>query len=170
MAAGWSGRNFESQQRWKPYLNILKEMWEGGSTATEISAATGGEFSRNAVIGKAHRMGFKQPPKGISPKAPRNQPRKRVLVGAAVRNTVSWAVRTIRPARVETRVRPSVAVLDPKRVGIGIMALTATSCRAIIGNGSDGLALYCGDKIDRHSFCAGHCAMYFQPMEVRRKR
>jgi len=36
----------------------LKRMWEGGATATEIAKELG-EVSRNAVIGKAHRLGLK---------------------------------------------------------------------------------------------------------------
>ena len=38
----------------------LKEMWVSGKTAREISEELGG-FSRNAVIGKANRMGLSTP-------------------------------------------------------------------------------------------------------------
>ena len=50
----------------------LKRMWEGGSTATEIAKELG-EVSRNAVIGKAHRLGLKSRPspvKSAEKKAP----------------------------------------------------------------------------------------------------
>lgn len=47
---------------WNPErLNILKEMWAAGHSASEI-AETLGRVSRNAVIGRAHRMGLKPRP------------------------------------------------------------------------------------------------------------
>jgi len=45
-------------------IAILKRMWEGGSTASEIAAELGG-VSRNAVIGKAHRLGLKARPSPV---------------------------------------------------------------------------------------------------------
>ncbi len=38
-------------------INLLKSMWESGSSALEISQALGG-VSRNAVIGKIHSLGL----------------------------------------------------------------------------------------------------------------
>lgn len=45
----------------------LKEMWEGGSTASQIADELGG-VSRNAVIGKAHRLGLKARPSPVKEK------------------------------------------------------------------------------------------------------
>ncbi|WP_379920728.1 GcrA family cell cycle regulator [Erythrobacter sp. R86502] len=45
-------------------IATLKRMWEGGSTASEIAAELGG-VSRNAVIGKAHRLGLKARPSPV---------------------------------------------------------------------------------------------------------
>ena len=42
----------------------LKRMWEGGSTASQIAEELGG-VSRNAVIGKAHRLGLKSRPSPV---------------------------------------------------------------------------------------------------------
>ncbi|RTL17678.1 MAG: GcrA cell cycle regulator, partial [Sphingomonadaceae bacterium] len=36
-------------------IDTLKTMWEAGQTASQIAEALGG-VSRNAVIGKAHRL------------------------------------------------------------------------------------------------------------------
>ena len=36
----------------------LRELWAAGKTATEIAAAIGDPVTRNAVIGKAHRLGL----------------------------------------------------------------------------------------------------------------
>jgi GcrA cell cycle regulator len=57
-------------------IEKLTKMWEGGSTASQIADELGG-VSRNAVIGKAHRLGLKARPspvkaneKGEAPAAP----------------------------------------------------------------------------------------------------
>ena len=39
-------------------IDMLKTMWAQGCVASEIAAALGNNISRNAVIGKAHRMGL----------------------------------------------------------------------------------------------------------------
>ncbi|WP_394728956.1 GcrA family cell cycle regulator [Altererythrobacter sp. GH1-8] len=45
-------------------IATLKKMWEGGSTASQIADELGG-VSRNAVIGKAHRLGLKARPSPV---------------------------------------------------------------------------------------------------------
>ena len=44
----------------------LKKMWESGATASQIAEELGG-VSRNAVIGKAHRLGLKSRPSPVKP-------------------------------------------------------------------------------------------------------
>jgi GcrA cell cycle regulator len=48
-------------------IATLKRMWESGATASEIAAELGG-VSRNAVIGKAHRLGLKARPSPVKAK------------------------------------------------------------------------------------------------------
>jgi GcrA cell cycle regulator len=45
-------------------IATLTKMWEGGSTASQIADELGG-VSRNAVIGKAHRLGLKSRPSPV---------------------------------------------------------------------------------------------------------
>ena len=47
-------------------IEQLTKMWEGGSTASQIAEELGG-VSRNAVIGKAHRLGLKARPSPVKP-------------------------------------------------------------------------------------------------------
>ena len=64
-------------------IATLKKMWEGGATASQIAEELGG-VSRNAVIGKAHRLGLKSRPspvkaaekkkKAAAPKKPAAKP------------------------------------------------------------------------------------------------
>ena len=47
-------------------IETLTKMWEGGATASQIADELGG-VSRNAVIGKAHRLGLKARPSPVKP-------------------------------------------------------------------------------------------------------
>ncbi|MXO75891.1 GcrA cell cycle regulator [Altererythrobacter aerius] len=47
-------------------IATLTKMWEGGSTASQIADELGG-VSRNAVIGKAHRLGLRARPSPVKP-------------------------------------------------------------------------------------------------------
>ena len=50
-------------------IATLKKMWEGGATASQIADELGG-VSRNAVIGKAHRLGLKSRPSPVKANEP----------------------------------------------------------------------------------------------------
>lgn len=72
-------------------IGTLKKMWEGGSTASQIAEELGG-VSRNAVIGKAHRLGLKSRPspvkaaekkKAAAKKAPPKAPPKKPALKSA---------------------------------------------------------------------------------------
>jgi GcrA cell cycle regulator len=47
-------------------IDRLKKMWADGATASEIAEKLGG-ISRNAVIGKAHRLGLESRPSPVKP-------------------------------------------------------------------------------------------------------
>ena len=47
-------------------IDRLKKMWHDGATASQIADELGG-VSRNAVIGKAHRLGLEQRPSPVKP-------------------------------------------------------------------------------------------------------
>jgi GcrA cell cycle regulator len=47
-------------------IEKLTKMWEGGATASQIAEELGG-VSRNAVIGKAHRLGLEARPSPVKP-------------------------------------------------------------------------------------------------------
>ena len=47
-------------------IDRLKAMWAEGATASQIAEDLGG-FSRNAVIGKAHRLGLESRPSPVKP-------------------------------------------------------------------------------------------------------
>ena len=49
---------------------LLEKMWKNGMSARDIAEALGGGVTRNAVIGKANRMGLSQQPKKAEFKEP----------------------------------------------------------------------------------------------------
>src|SRR3954453_15613541 len=52
----------------------LKKLWSDGLSASQIAAELGGGVTRNAVIGKVHRLGLSGRGKGQAPAPP--PPRK----------------------------------------------------------------------------------------------
>ncbi|CAN5414655.1 GcrA family cell cycle regulator [soil metagenome] len=50
-------------------IETLRKMWEAGQTASQIAEELGG-VSRNAVIGKAHRLGLQSRPSPVKPNEP----------------------------------------------------------------------------------------------------
>ena len=57
-------------------IATLTKMWEGGATASQIADELGG-VSRNAVIGKAHRLGLKSRPSPVKANEPKPAPARK---------------------------------------------------------------------------------------------
>ena len=115
-------------------IATLKKMWEGGSTASQIADELGG-VSRNAVIGKAHRLGLKSRPSPVkatekkkpAPKAkpaPKPAPKKVAPRAAAPAPAPAPAQPTAKPAVNPDAAIPSQPLPDkradlPKIVSVG---------------------------------------------------
>jgi GcrA cell cycle regulator len=54
-------------------IDRLKKMWQDGATASQIADELGG-VSRNAVIGKAHRLGLEARPSPVKPGEEKEKP------------------------------------------------------------------------------------------------
>jgi hypothetical protein len=147
-------------------IELLKTLWEEDKLST---AEIGHELkmSKNAVIGKAHRLGLTR--KSNAPRA-HGQPKPRgPRVRTAPRVQVNgFIMRTLPPK--------AVPLASPSGDGIHITDLEQHHCRAITGTGADGLARYCGEtkryadsfspgeSIYRGSFCEFHARAYYQPL------
>ena len=62
-------------------IERLKKMWQDGSTASQIADELGG-VSRNAVIGKAHRLGLEARPSPVKPGEEKEAPKKAAKAAA----------------------------------------------------------------------------------------
>ncbi len=63
----------------EPRTELLTRLWLSGATARKIAERLGGGITRNAVIGKAHRLGLtgKQGSKSAALKRTQTAPPKR---------------------------------------------------------------------------------------------
>ena len=106
-------------------ISTLKTMWEAGQTASQIAEALGG-VSRNAVIGKAHRLALQARPSPVKP----NEPEKASTVAprAAPPKPATPEPAAAAPAREPEPVRaapPSPAPADTAAVAPAPPAETA---------------------------------------------
>jgi GcrA cell cycle regulator len=89
-------------------IEKLTKMWEGGATASQIADELGG-VSRNAVIGKAHRLGLKARP---SPVKAADKPAKAAKKKAPAK-TARKAESEARPAAKAEKPAPKKAAPKP---------------------------------------------------------
>jgi GcrA cell cycle regulator len=162
---------------------ILKKLWTEGLSASQIAKQLGG-VTRNAVIGKVHRL-------GLAGRAAPSRPIKRVSVPIArVRPILAEQVAAIvKPLRVATpesvitassandAPAPAAAVkpVKPKprapRNGeiIGVLQLGPHMCKWPIGDPGDVDFGFCGSHCDTTAvYCEEHAAIAFQPAMLRR--
>ena len=89
-------------------IERLKSLWTKGMTASHIADELGG-VSRNAVIGKAHRLGLQSRPSPVKPNEPEPKPK------AKARDKAPPAPpETKSPAAAEPPARPATPRPEPK--------------------------------------------------------
>ena len=160
MTAGWT----------EDRVGALKKLWLEGQSASQIAKQLGGGVTRNAVIGKVHRL-------GLSGRATPSQPAR-------------TATTTFRPAR--TRTTPPVQPSAPRRVEGGrieavqpaprpvaptppvasvaelpgtatVMTLGAHMCKWPIGDPSSTEFSFCGRRASEGVYCQEHARVAYQP-------
>ena len=87
-------------------IETLRKMWESGNTASQIAEQLGG-ISRNAVIGKAHRLGLQSRPSPVKSNEPKAKAAAKPAKPAAVPPTP--APKAAAPAPIERAAPPAPA-------------------------------------------------------------
>jgi GcrA cell cycle regulator len=99
-------------------IERLKTMWHDGATASEIAEKLGG-VSRNAVIGKAHRLGLEARPSPVKPGEEHAAPAKPTKAQAAPPPKPAPAAAAAAPQPQPQRQRPQADGMQYRSVGPG---------------------------------------------------
>jgi GcrA cell cycle regulator len=130
-------------------VETLKALWNEGLSASQIAGRLGG-VTRNAVIGKVHRLGL----------SGRAAPAKPKTVERRAPETVS--------------VRAQSVPMDPATWGEGRLTVTtlgANQCKWPIGDPASADFHFCGQGASGgKSYCAYHSQLAFQPNSARKER
>ncbi len=145
-------------------VELLKKLWADGLSASQIASKMGG-VTRNAVIGKVHRLG---------------------LSGRATPAKPQLTRKTERPHKPEPRVFVDVDAdtktmisepdfLEPLVLSTGDNATISTiknnMCKWPIGDPSADDFHFCGQSTSHGKpYCAYHAHMAFQPSTTKRER
>src|SRR6185369_9769078 len=139
-------------------VETLKKLWLDGLSASQIAKQLGG-VTRNAVIGKVHRLGLSgratpsQPPRPAF-KTPR-PPRPAI-------SSNSLAPRRVAPVMAEPH-HPVYYVEEPGSATV--LTLGAHMCKWPIGDPSSDGFTFCGRRIGDGSYCQEHARVAYQPQQ-----
>lgn len=153
----------------------LTTMWAQGFSATQISLDLGG-VTRNAVLGKIHRLGRSKdrpitrakPMRGAGRK-PRRLTREPVLTRAerAIRQRERFLARLF-GLPVETA--PAVPLEAPTGQACSLQELSARSCRFPNGDPGNPDFHFCGaEAVDHRPYCTFHMNICYTPSKPSRK-
>jgi GcrA cell cycle regulator len=151
---------------------LLRRLWEDGQSASKIAAQLGG-VTRNAVIGKVHRLGLSgrvkagddasaaKPVETEKPSAPAPAPEPVVAVGH--RPAPEFPPVAVRPVAGEP-----VAIPTSQRVTI--MDLRESMCRWPLGDPTTPEFRFCGARsITGLPYCTHHAEIAYQPAAERKR-
>jgi GcrA cell cycle regulator len=150
----------------------LRKLWEAGLSASQIAAELG-NITRNAVIGKVHRLGLSGRAKCTSSSAPR--PRKVRAPTHMVRiSRPSIRGNTVLAQAFEMELETDPVAFDnvvPMGQRRSLLELTEETCRWPIGDPGSFDFFFCGGKsIVGLPYCPHHSRVAYQPASDRRRR
>jgi len=132
-------------------IALLKELWDQGLSASQIAEKLAEGVTRNAVIGKAHRLGLASRPSPVK------------SAKSAKTGKKPAAKRPARPRAAKAR--PA----KPER--ITLLTLTDRICKWPIGHPGEPDFHFCGRRSQPgQPYCAAHAAEAYQTPQSRRDR
>ena len=144
-------------------IEQLRSLWHDGLSASQIATSLGG-ITRNAVIGKAHRLGLTgrpSPIKNRSASVARPRPPRRPRV-QHVPQPRMIAAAPVAPARHVEPIHKHVEIEDGP--GATILTLTDRICKWPIGDPRHPDFHFCGrGSAEGLPYCADHARRAYQP-------
>lgn len=152
-------------------VELLRKLWLGGHSASQVAAELGG-VTRNAVIGKVHRLGLSgrgQPTSSIKRvRRPRQSTHPRLPRTRTIGNTALKLEYDIAP---HADVRPLDDIVVPIAKRLSIQTLTERTCKWPIGDPTQTDFHFCGhDSLDSTPYCEYHARVAYQTPEPRRRQ
>ncbi len=175
-------------------VEILTKMWGEGNSASQIAKELGG-VTRNAVIGKVHRLGLSnRTTTSTSTKSevktkstPKNGPKskqkaRKPEITEPKSDSVTSLRRQIIPAGQPLPPQPSANEISPEALArvseiekkakkLSLLELTEKACKWPVGDPATEDFWFCGLATQSGKpYCEAHVGVAFQPMNSRRDR
>ena len=158
-------------------VELLKKLWTEGLSASQIANRLG-SVTRNAVIGKVHRLGLSgrattsrvksvRPRKRVAKPATKNlRPKYNSTSNAGFKNQFGYEGTTKSEPLKQQYEELFIPISERK----SIMTLKESHCRWPIGDPQDEDFHFCGrEKVPGSPYCEHHSCIAFQPASARRK-
>ena len=150
-------------------VDLLSKLWLEGRSASQIAAELGQGVTRNAVIGKVHRLGLSGRVKVATPVAaarlrprPAQKPEERQPLPPVDQGAGTGVALPV--------VRAAAEVVIPFSTRVTIMDLRDTMCRWPLGDPTSAEFRYCGSRNGALGpYCEDHARLAFQPTQERRR-
>jgi GcrA cell cycle regulator len=153
-------------------VDQLKKLWEAGLSASQIAAELG-NVTRNAVIGKVHRLGLSGRAKSPSSAAPRPRKPRPAQQMLRVARPVSRGNTALAHA-FEVELEPDPIGFDnvvPMSQRLSLLELSEATCHWPVGDPSSPDFFFCGGKsLAGLPYCAHHSRVAYQPAVDRRRQ
>ena len=169
-------------------IEMLKRLWLDGLSASKIASQLGNAITRNAVIGKVHRMGLSGRAKTTSslPTRPRAKEESGVqrlqeravaaqrIVAPMVQgnNALAMSLDMAPMAAIAPRIEPRMeSVVIPLTERVTIMELRDNMCKWPLGDPMSAEFRYCGARSPAGGgpYCQPHAKVAYQPANERRR-